>query len=299
MKKIFFLIAALSLFSSVAYGWGTIGHAAIAQIAEDHLEPKARKVLDEYLGGKHLAEVASDADKYRKVWLHDIGQEISNPGVLRLGKWREELADVPTNMEPYSHSFTVDEENQCLRYCILDGKYYVNSVMELSEIIKDLKAHAANMDPEERSTKIRLVIHLIGDMHCPGHVSYTSSKVKVKGGSTTAIVIGEKKTTLHKFWDSGIFSMAFPGLKYDGVAKLADTARKKDIKKITRGDVFDWGHDSAESALAGRTYQGERIQKGQNLPASFPDDMKPLCLSQIRKGGYRLAAQLNELFGGK
>lgn len=297
MRKIFFLTAVAILLSSVAYGWGSTGHAAIAQIAEDHLEPKTRKVLDEYLGGKHLADVASDADKYRKVWLHDIGQEISNPGVLRLPKWREELADVPTNMEPYSHSFTVDEDNQCLRYCILDGKYYVNSVMELSEIIRDLKEHSATMDPEERSRKIRLVIHLIGDMHCPGHISYKAGKVK--GGSTAAVTIGEKKTTLHKFWDSGIFSMAFPGLKYDGIAKLADTARKKDIKKITRGDVFDWGHDSAEAALVGRTYQGEKIRKGQNLPASFPEDMKPLCLSQIRKGGYRLAAQLNELFGGK
>ena len=51
MKKIIFIAFALMLCGQAAFGWGRIGHATIAKIAEDHLTPKAKKLIDEYLDG--------------------------------------------------------------------------------------------------------------------------------------------------------------------------------------------------------------------------------------------------------
>lgn len=64
-KTLFKISAAISvLFLNIhpSAGWGQIGHSTIAQVAQDHLTPKAERALDKYLDGLKLAIIASDAD---------------------------------------------------------------------------------------------------------------------------------------------------------------------------------------------------------------------------------------------
>ena len=55
MKRIFILIA-VSLFANcgTAFGWGRMGHDAVAYIAECNLTPKALKRITEILDGRSL-----------------------------------------------------------------------------------------------------------------------------------------------------------------------------------------------------------------------------------------------------
>ena len=57
MKK-FILFFSLIVFAVApkAYGWARLGHAVVARVAEDHLSPKAKKALAEYLGGDVTAQ---------------------------------------------------------------------------------------------------------------------------------------------------------------------------------------------------------------------------------------------------
>ena len=68
MKKTLFvaLVSASFLLLNItqASAWGQIGHSTIAQVAQDHLTPKAKKALDKYLDGMPLAILGSDADIY-------------------------------------------------------------------------------------------------------------------------------------------------------------------------------------------------------------------------------------------
>lgn len=51
MKKSLLLLGgALVLFSNSAFGWGKMGHDAIAYIAECNLTPKAKKTIEKILG---------------------------------------------------------------------------------------------------------------------------------------------------------------------------------------------------------------------------------------------------------
>ena len=59
MKKILTMtVAAATVFlASIvpASAWGLIGHSTIAQVAQNHLTPKAEKALNKYLDGNKLA----------------------------------------------------------------------------------------------------------------------------------------------------------------------------------------------------------------------------------------------------
>lgn len=292
----------LVLPAASASAWGGTGHSTVAKIAENYLTKKAKKALDKYLDGKTLHEVASDGDKYRKVWLEDIGREIANPNSIRLKSWGDKFDwSLPSNIEPYPHSFTVGDNFEPIRdlFETIDGKDYeiTNSIYFLDKFIKELKEGAETMDPEERSKKIRMIVHWLGDMHCPGHVGFRGDSYKAPGGSATAIKINGKKTTLHKFWDSGIFTLAFDGRRYVGMTELADCYNNVYFsKKTVKGDVWDWARSNAEIAYKTRFYNGEPIVKNRELPESFPSEMKDICLTQLRNGGYRLAAVMNYIF---
>ena len=288
-------------FSSFAFGWGGTGHSAVAYVAEKHLTPKAKAALDKILDGKSLHEIASDADKYRPEWVHDIGRKIENPSSFRFARWGDKFNwTLPTNIEPYPHSFsaTVDCEPFPDVFDTKDGKTIgvVNCVYYVEEYSREIKSDRAKMDPKDLSVKVRLLVHWLGDMHCPGHVGFIGENVDVKG-STTPVVIRGKKTTMHKFWDGGIFSMGFPGMKADAVADMAEGYEKvKFSKKSTRGTAWDWARSSAKVSHSSRIYNGTVVTKGFEFPDTYPEESVPVCLRQIRDGGYRLAALLNDIF---
>ena len=59
------IIALAMVITVPSFGWGKKVHAAIAHIAEQHLTPKAKKTVDEILGGHAMAYYASWPDYYR------------------------------------------------------------------------------------------------------------------------------------------------------------------------------------------------------------------------------------------
>ena len=60
------LITVPILLSSGAQAWGTLGHATVAQIADNYLTSAAKTYVEGILGdGVTMASVASWADNYR------------------------------------------------------------------------------------------------------------------------------------------------------------------------------------------------------------------------------------------
>ena len=61
MKKPFLLLSLLLTFGLHAdcAAWGTVGHRAIAEVAQRHLTPKAKAAIERYTGGTPLAEYAA------------------------------------------------------------------------------------------------------------------------------------------------------------------------------------------------------------------------------------------------
>ena len=72
MKKlsVCLLTAVLSCWCATAFGWGKIGHDAIAYIAECNLTPKAKKNIEKYLGGRLLCVVDGSGPPHAGLQAH-------------------------------------------------------------------------------------------------------------------------------------------------------------------------------------------------------------------------------------
>lgn len=287
MKKIFLL--SFSLFCALQmWAWGRMGHAVVAQVAENHLTPAARAAMDKYLRGNRMAQIASYADTYRSVWTMDLGFHPTNPEYPRVTWLKGFDFTTPTNIIPMSHSITVygdkfkpaDDEND-------HGAYVHNCAYNLHCFAKQLK-RADKMDDEDRFRKLCWIIHLIGDMHCPQHIIYIPKdpvkgafKVKHKG----------KEINYHGFWDRDVVEGNFPGKDIQANALIIDKASAKEIKEVTKGNIFKWMQKDAASA-----WEAHKYQSGDTLPDDAIEQAKDLTYSQLRNAGYRLAVFLNRIF---
>ena len=294
MKKILLItLAAASLLLinvTPSSAWGLIGHSTIAQVAQDHLTPKAAKALDEYLGGLKLATIASDADVYRGEWTVDLGFIPTNPDDARVSFVKNFDFTTPLNISPWTHSITVDLNNdfKCYPTDNLDGAYINNAAYYIDNLSRELKENAENMDPFERYKAIAIIVHLMGDMHCPMHIVYLPDNT-VKGHYF--VTLNGKQHDMHVVWDARICTAYYPwGFK--DMAYLVDTATPKQIKEITEGTVYDYATCSARDSWP----VVDAYKDGDVLPSSYATDIRPVLFSQLRNGGYRLAAIFNEIF---
>ena len=267
--------------------WGKLGHATVGHIAQEHLTPKARKALSNYLDGKSLAAIASDADTYRGMWTMDLGFIPTNIDNARPPWMRGFDFSTPHNIAPYSHMITVDQEFNVYPTDNLNGEYIDNIAYYVTKLAQDLKENAEDMDPYERYKTIALIVHFVGDMHCPVHIVYrpdnvTKGKFKIdwKGESVN----------YHGWWDKFIFD-AYYDWSFSDMASLVDTANRKEINELTKGDVYDYAQDSARSCYSTAC----KYKEGDSIDRNYPTDVRDLLFSQLRNAGYRLAKILNDI----
>jgi len=289
-KRLFILILALCAGFLQAQAWNSIGHAAVAQIAENHINKNTKKALKKYLKGYSITEIASYADRYYYQWYRDIGWECSNPKILR--RKPSEMDVLPTNLEPWCHSYSVDSLFQTYRTNREGDLYVRNCIMDLDWLVKNLKENHAAMDPEERFKEIAIVVHLTGDFHCPMHILYVP---KSPTGGKGSLYIEDKKINVHTFWDSSIWGYLQKGWTYSEFAEAADTASKEEIAEITKGDVFDWGSANAVAAFPAHHFMNAPKEQ-RYFGRDYPESMRWLLYQQIRNGGYRLAKLLDYIF---
>ena len=290
MKRLLLTLSVLVLAGApLASGWSRLGHAVVAKVAEDHLSSKARKALAAYLGDETIVSISSDADLQRPFWTMDLGFIPTNPEAARLSWLVPQGFDMntPENISPISHSVTVDRNFNSLRTDNQNGAYVNNAAYYIEQYARELKGGARTMDPELRKRKIALIVHLIGDFHCPMHIVYQGQD-ELKGGFK--VTIGKSQVRYHGWWDGGIFANLLP-YSYSDVARIVDTKSKKEIAQITKGDVYDWVHESAVDS-----WPAHRVKEGDVLDQAFPLEMRPILYNQLRNGGYRLAALLNDIF---
>lgn len=281
-------VALLLVNSLPSAAWGQIGHSTIAQVAQNHLTPEASKALDKYLNGLKLAIIASDADVYRSQWTVDLGFVPTNPEDARVPWLKEFDFTTPLNISPWSHSITVDMDFNCFPTDNLDGAYINNAAYYIDKLSAGLKENAENMDPHERYKSIAIIVHLMGDMHCPMHIVYYPDNV-VKGHYF--VDWKGKKLDMHVIWDSTLWD-SYYDWSFRDMAYLVDTASSEEIVEITTGTVYDYAECSARDSWPVVSAYSD----GDTLPKSYATDVRLLLFAQLRNGGYRLAAILNDIF---
>ena len=258
------ILAALLLSLSVSQStlaWGKWGHAISAYIAEQHLTEKANSECQRYL--KHsLPYFASWQDHWRYC---DGFEEVCTA---------------------HAHYVNVDFS--------LRGKGSPDRdpVTRIDKITREMeKGQYKNMPDSIVAMNIKLLIHMVADMHCPGHITYhpdSNYPVKMKIG------IKGKPMARHKFWDNAP-AILHPKWKLERFCKEYDTYTDKQIKKICKGTPYKWGDVAAREMVKTFDYWKDG-QSYKSLSKEKREAIENLTHETLAVGGYRLAAVLNRIF---
>lgn len=274
MKKSIITLLCI-LMSLQAFAWGRQGHATIAAIAERHLTPATKAVLNEYLNGESIVMHASWADDFRSIDLVDYAKYTD-------GAIKEVL--------PTPHCFYVLADGQAADAVMVDPKHYQNMVGLLNEWAMDLYQNHKTMDPETRWREIVKIVHLMGDLHNPGHCRFFDMKTNLKYAHYK-VIYGGKEIDCHKLRDHQYFELIYP-FSWSDNATLIDTWSQEKIDEACQGDIFDWATSSA--AASRHIYD---IKPGDEVTSAMIYSERKFTEGQIRLAGYRLAKLLNDIFG--
>jgi hypothetical protein len=160
----------LAVMPNRAWGWGKTGHAVVADIAEEHLTPKAAAEVRRLLaveGAHHMADIASWADEAKRDQLPG-----SPSHTIRLP-----LDGSPAAEHPCSGHFCADDA--LIRYGA-----------ELAD---------TSLPDAQREVALKYIVHLVGDLHQPLHGTNATGQMQV--------VFRGKQMTLHAVWDDGIIDV--------------------------------------------------------------------------------------------
>lgn len=265
LKLLATAIVAILIADTTACGWTKREHAAIALIAEQNLSPKALKAVSEILEGRSISSYASWLDYYRE----DMQMKVSKPYKGKM------IRSIP-------HAFQVDKELHA----------FSNPEMSCINVIEESILKLKSPDALDDSTRLQCllnVIHLVGDMHCPVHISYADKRDRGIGGFK--IEYRGEKYGFHKVWDGMIVSETFTG-GVDDLARWAMTSDKKAVKSMQKGSLYDWGTEVAKDAA--HVFD---IESGAVVKDTYMYDNSAFVLSLLERAGYRLAYVLNEIFG--
>lgn len=244
------------VFNANAYDWGKTGHRTTGEIAEKYLTKKAQKALDKLLNGQSLALVSTYAD------------EIKSDTLYRpYGPWH--YVNIPFDK-------TYDTHPKSDRGDIIMG-------------IENCIAAIKNPDSrkEERIFNVKLLVHLIGDLHQPLHTGLQEDK----GGNDFQVRWFKDGTNLHAVWDTKMIENY--NMSYTELANTMPKLSTNELESIKKGTVLDWMEESR--SITKQIYK--TTTKGDKLGYRYMYKNFATVREQLQKGGIRLATILNELFG--
>lgn len=276
MRRVF-LLAAACLLCLQAGAWSRRNHEAIAYIAEQHLTPKAASTVKELLHGQSLTYYAGWMDDFREVELIHLPEadEDGNTEIQRV------------------HYFMVDKNLRPLCTPYKDGIWLITNAIENLYNYKQLS-------DEQRLDYMKVLAHMVADIHCPGHISYADKRDRKLGKYRILDQKGREVPKFHKFLDFTVLDWKFPGGMID-LAYVADPLMRPcpteaDVaymQKVQDGSAPVWGMEIAASCKD--VFQ--KIPPEHQLTAEELQWLADLEKDQILRAGYRLAKILNGLFG--
>lgn len=253
MKKYFLLFLVGYLLSTGAYAWGVTGHRAIGLIAERHLTKKAKKKLKQLMGQQSLAMMSTWMDEVR--------------------------SDSSYNYTADWHWVTIET-----------GKSYAESpknpngdvIMTIERLVAELKSK--KLDPKKEIEYIKMIVHLVGDIHQPLHVGCCDDR----GGNNVKVKWFRNETNLHSVWDSNMIDDT--KLSYTELAESLEEPTTDVLTQWQKATVRDWASESM-------TYRKQVYAIGDGS-LSFKYSYKNVDAVRMRliQAGIRLAGVFNEIY---
>ena len=273
--------------STPVFAWGPEGHRVVGDIAERYLNAQARARVAELLKSDRLAdgspsdrrtlgEIASWADEIKD---YDWGR--------RRSSWHYD--DVPLCADP-----------EYAKYC-RGGRCASAQLERQIGVLADPDARV-----RARNEALKLVVHLMGDIHQPLHAANHSDR----GGNVVQVsFLGQRDNppygslNLHAVWD---VQMAAKLIADRGGERAFVSApiTESDRRAWEQGSIEMWigeshvlARDRVYAALPVAAACGDRITGVVPLGEAYYASSAPVIDIQLRKAGVRLARVLNDALG--
>lgn len=252
MKKIYLSLFLVSI-STFAFSWGQTGHRATGLVAEKYLSKKVKAHLEKILG-QSLAMASTWMDEVRSDSTYDYMED-----------WH--WVTIPDSMA-YEQT----------------AKNPKGDIVEaLERVITALKNKT--LSPEKEAEYVRILIHLIGDIHQPLHVGGLDDR----GGNSVKVKWFGRDSNLHRVWDSEMIDDT--RLSYTELAMSLKTPSDKEIKSIQTSGVKQWAYESM-------TYRKNVYGIGDGrLGYEYTYYNFRIVRSQLMTAGLRIASVLNDIYG--
>eukprot|EP00397_Hematodinium_sp_SG-2012_P040971 GEMP01045021.1.p1 GENE.GEMP01045021.1~~GEMP01045021.1.p1 ORF type:complete len:336 (+),score=65.65 GEMP01045021.1:37-1008(+) len=293
----------------VANGWTDNGHMLVAQIAKDQLDYDNFSFIGEHFYSKAYLEARGpdfpkieDTDDLAgiAVWMDDIKMAFPYQTT-----WH--FMDSPYEVDG-THCGPMEESNQ-------------NITWALNQATHVLTMHESKYtDPAAfqffHGFWLRVLVHLVGDLHQPLHNMSGCSKRfhnGDRGGNLWKIHTDIHNTyhghtkevnELHLLWDlaGGLYMDNWP-LDDEKKAKLEAESKRlqkqfpisdfPDVEYKNRGSFTRWHEDTF--AYAAQVYDLEGAPFGKHITDKYLEFCQKTAQSQITVAGYRLASLLKSL----
>lgn len=254
MKKVTLtLFALLILKTADVFAWGQVGHKMVAEIAMSYLNKGVKDSVQKYLGKMTFGEAGT--------WMDDVR---SNKKYDYMRTWH--YADVA-------------------RDCTYVEKGEANAVNTIERAMNELK-DKQKMTHDQINMDLKLLFHLIGDLHQPLHCGYPDDK----GGNSVEVEFFMQTNNLHSCWDTKMIEYRLEEVQ-KGVLEMCKKLTPAEKKAYQKIDVVAWFNESR--AYLPLAYN---LEKSAVIQEEYLKKALPVVEKQLVIAGLRLAAVLNQTF---
>lgn len=245
---IIFLLCIQSLY---VFSWGADGHKDIGAVAYQYLNVKTKDSLQFYLGSVTLADAGLWMDQMRKNHDYDY-------------------------MKPW-HYINI---NKGQSYKPDTGQNVINEIKKRIDRLK----HRNLYSKEQVAVDLKILIHLVEDLHQPLHTGYASDTC----ANAVHITFMGKPTSLHWAWDNDI--MLQQKIDVNACLALLSGFSEAQLAEKRKTDVLLWMNES--HSLLPNVYDF----KGKEIGEDYAIKNAPIIKLRLSLAGLRLSELLNDLF---
>ena len=151
-------------------------------------------------------------------------------------------------------------------------------------MVKELKNK--NLPKDKKVMYVRLLDHLVGDIHQPMHTGHLEDK----GGNDIKLSWFGKSSNLHAIWDSELIeSQELSYTEYSKAVNFCSSTQKASWQK---DPLTKWVEESYQ--ISQKLYSN--VTAGDKLSYRYIYENLETANQQLLKGGIRLAGLFNQIF---
>ncbi len=258
MKTIKYLTLAILLVVSTqtnTFAWEAIGHYVIGKLAEWQMKPQTVQRVEAILQNQSISGVG--------VWMDNIRSD-KNYDYTYTWHW------VTTADGEYDPSIQEPA-----------GDAYA-SFLQIKDNLKK-----GGLSPYEERDQLRMLIHIVGDLHQPFHVG----KPGDRGGNDVKVSFFNKETNIHAVWDSDLIEGK--KMSYTEIASELQKRINPDlIQEYSSKTPADWLREAV--AIRPAMYD---IPENGRIGYEYIYKHYHHVEERLTAGGIRLAQVLEEIYG--